>query len=81
MADRVEDAVVAAPVRAERLVGVGVVVVMTMPVARLLLPLVVGGGLAQRDHRRYASPVEPPAMAGSRRTSSAAATTVDSPPR
>ena len=78
VADRVEDAVVAAAVRAQRLVGVLVLVAVARD------HVCVPRGLAQRDHRLEPPvdpPVEPPAMAGSRRTSSAAATDADSPPR
>ncbi len=79
VADRVEDAVVAAAVRAQCVMGVLVLVTLGL----------VRGGFAQRDHGLDAPPnpslveppAEPPAIAGRRRTSSAAATTVDSPPR
>src|ERR1019366_6397132 len=83
VADRIEDAAVATAVRAQLLVSVGVVMVV-------LTPALVGRarrGFPQRDHRTVARDpatgpaIEPPAMAGRRRTSSAAATGVDSPPR
>ena len=66
VADRVEDVVVAAAVRGQRLVGVGVRVVV-----------VVG----RRSSRRGTAIGQPPAIAGSSRTSSAGATGVSSPAR
>ncbi|MFI5200157.1 MAG: hypothetical protein ACHQXL_07275, partial [Candidatus Limnocylindrales bacterium] len=63
MPDRVEDAVIATAVRAQGLVGTGVVVAMLVSwlVPVLVALLVAWSGLPQRDHRTGPAVVDPPA--------------------
>jgi hypothetical protein len=79
MPDGIED-VIEPPAVAGELVVVVIVRVIVLAIRSVLVAVIVGLDGAQRRHRHVDRP-QPPAIAGSRRTSSAGATGVSRPAR